>query len=104
MNGDCRLIRMDTSGNQRKTLAEFPQGDFTPGSRYLYYVYNAYYCGNYAWAELYYGYMEEDGKETQQIQCVAVDLESGEVRNLHAGGHRSPISVCGYHGGLCYDL
>lgn len=82
MNGDCRLIRMDTSGNQRKTLAEFPQGDFTPGSRYLYYVYNAYYCGNYAWAELYYGYMEEDGKETQQIQCVAVDLESGEVTEL----------------------
>ena len=82
MNGDCKLIRMDTSGNQRKTLAEFPQGDFTPGSRYLYYVYNAYYCGNYAWAELYYGYIEEDGKETQQIQCVAVDLESGEVTEL----------------------
>ena len=55
------MIRMDTAGNRRTVLASLKAEIFEPGNRYLHGIERAYYCGDYVWAELNYGYVREDG-------------------------------------------
>ena len=76
------LIRMDTAGNRRTVLASLKAGNFEPGNRYLHGIERAYYCGDYVWAELNYGYVREDGSEERQVQCVSISLDTGEVTDV----------------------
>lgn len=76
------FIRMNRDGTQRKTIAELDCGDSAPGNWELNFsVSEFYYAGNKVITILDWKYNPADDKEqeVQTSQCIAIDLQSGEL-------------------------
>ena len=83
------LVRMDADGNHRKVIAELARGDSAPGKWAADFdLSDVYYAGNKLIAVMNWTYNPADKSEDviQTQQCVAVDLQSGEVTEVTLKG------------------
>lgn len=79
------LIQMNLDGNQRKVIMEIDRGDSTPGTWEANLdLSRVYYAGNKVITTLnwYYNVADKSEKNIQTQQCIAVDLESGELLEI----------------------
>ncbi len=82
-SNEYRLITMDLSGNNKRTVARFDIGDYEIGSWYIGGVDDVYYRNGYAWIAWEYLYVRDESYSYGYTEWSGVQLSTGKKITLN---------------------